>query len=449
MTERRILTTAAVKALKPRSERYEQRDHGAVGLHLIVQTSGFKSWCLRFRGRDNRPTKLVLGPLDLTGQEMSGSPVVGQPLTLGAARQLANELHRQRAFGSDIISDHKKQKQRADDTFAAAVHAYLEEHASKTRGLKRTAKTLGLTLDGKAIPHGLIDLWGDRPLADITANDVFDVIQHARLRGIPGLVAKADVSTARQRRLGAVLGGFFGWCHKHRRIQQNPASALPRVSAGPGRDRVLSGQEIRQFWQACDHVGGPFGDCFRLLLLTGARLLEVGAMEWTEIDGSTWTLPSRRSKNGKAHVVPLSALTLEILTRQPRNGPYVFSIDGSKALSGWSRAKRRLDTLIGDPPDWVLHDLRRSFATGASEIGVAPHIVEAVLNHQSGFRASVAGVYNKATYLPEKRVALQRWADHVGRVVGVAAEQDNVVPLRGVTDFFAKYRTTSSMEMLQ
>jgi hypothetical protein len=189
--EKKILTDAAIRALKPGSERREVRDHGAVGLYLTIQVSGHKSWCLRFRGKDGRPTKMVLGPLDLTGQEMSSDLTVGMPLSLGAARQLANSLHRQRAFGDDIIADHKRQKQKSENTFAAAVHAYLDQHASKTRGAKRTAHVLGVGVKG-----GLVDLWGTRELDAITANDVFELIADSRTRGVPGIAPKAASSTA-------------------------------------------------------------------------------------------------------------------------------------------------------------------------------------------------------------------------------------------------------------
>jgi Arm DNA-binding domain len=166
--ERKILTTAAVRALKAGPVKREVRDYAAQGLYLSIQPSGHKSWYLRFRGKDGRPTKLVLGPLDLSGQEMSGDLTVGMPLSLGAARQLANTLHRSRALGDDIIADHKRKKSEPPaDTFTSLVEDYLEQHASKTRGCKRTARVL----------QGVCKEWGGRALTEVTSADVFQLVQ--------------------------------------------------------------------------------------------------------------------------------------------------------------------------------------------------------------------------------------------------------------------------------
>ena len=83
---------------------------------------------------------------------------------------------------------------------------------------------------------------------------------------------------------------------------------------------------------------------------------------------------------------------------------------------------------MGDVPPWRLHDLRRTAATGMAEIGVAPHIVEAALNHVCGARAGVAGIYNRAAYAAEKKAALERWAAHVERLV--SGKPAKVVALR-------------------
>ena len=129
-------------------------------------------------------------------------------------------------------------------------------------------------------------------------------------------------------------------------------------------------------------------------------------------DGAAWTIPGERTKNARVHVVSLSPLVRELIASVGTDNELVFTTNGTTPVSGWSKIKNRLDAAMQIPP-WRLHDLRRTCATGMAEIGIAPHIVEAVLNHVSGARAGVAGVYNRAAYLPEKKAALERWAAHI------------------------------------
>ncbi len=167
-------------------------------------------------------------------------------------------------------------------------------------------------------------------------------------------------------------------------------------------------------------MGQPFGPLFRLLLLTGYRLSEIAEMTRSELsdDLSTLHLPGTRTKNGRPHVVYLSPLAREVLRSvTPIEGcPYVFSTNGRTPVSGFSKAKARLDFLM-TVQDWRLHDLRRIAATGMAGLGVPPHIVEAALNHVSGAKAGVAGTYNVEAYSEERKVALDGWAAHVENIV--------------------------------
>jgi integrase len=208
-----------------------------------------------------------------------------------------------------------------------------------------------------------------------------------------------------------------------------------RPAPPKARERVLSNDDDAPLRPDAPR---PFAAVFRLLLLTGQRLDEVGSMHRRELhDDGTWHLLSERTKNSRAHVVPLVAAMLQIIDRM-EGREFVFSTNGRTPPSGWSRAKRRLDDEMlkvarrerGTEvmiPSWRLHDLRRTAVTGMAEIGVPPHVIEHVVNHISGHRAGVAGVYNKSEMLPERRNALERWAQHVqGLVTGHSAK---VVPL--------------------
>ena len=181
----------------------------------------------------------------------------------------------------------------------------------------------------------------------------------------------------------------------------------------------MTNAEIRFFWLACDSIGAPFGMLFKFLLLTGARLNEASRITYAELQdhGTAWLLPATRAKNKRPLVVPLSALARAQLGTATDTG-YIFTTTGRTPISGFSKTKARLDAAMATMANaaiapWVLHDLRRTAATGMAEIGVAPHIVEACLNHVSGAKAGVAGTYNRAIYAEEKRVALERWAAHV------------------------------------
>jgi integrase len=185
-----------------------------------------------------------------------------------------------------------------------------------------------------------------------------------------------------------------------------------KAAEGASRDRVLSPDEIKALWRSLGD--DRFSDVLRLLLLTGQRRTEIGKLVWSEIDlaESVITLPAERVKNSRSHELPLSTQALAIIERQPRTTDFVF---GGKGLHDWAEGKAALDQRLGIAR-WTLHDLRRTCATNLAELGVQPHHIEAVLNHQSGHKASVAGIYNRAKYTDEMRSALQRWADHIERI---------------------------------
>jgi integrase len=203
------------------------------------------------------------------------------------------------------------------------------------------------------------------------------------------------------------------------------------------RDRVFSTAEIVAFWNACGDLSEPFGQALRLLLVAGCRLNEVARMHRSELSEDDqgrpiWTIPSSRTKNKKTHVLPMPPLACDIIASVRQiAGPYVFTTKGRSPISGWSRVKGRLDAALGFSEKWRFHDLRRSAATGMADLGIAPHIVEACLNHVSGAKAGVAGTYNRAAYAPEKRAALERWAAHIERVVS-GEQAKKVVVLRTV-----------------
>ena len=199
------LTAAAVQKYAPHpGKRRIIRDAGARSLFLIITPSGHKSWLMRFRTTGGRIGKLVLGPVDLSGRELTGDPAVGQPLTLAAARQLAAEVLRQRALGHDPVADHKARKLRqraavqeaASNTFGAAARDFIEKYASqRVRRWKEQARLLGLQPTGEVIPGGLAQRWADKPLAQIDGHDIHAIVADTRERGAPGLERRTSGPT--------------------------------------------------------------------------------------------------------------------------------------------------------------------------------------------------------------------------------------------------------------
>jgi integrase len=240
-------------------------------------------------------------------------------------------------------------------------------------------------------------------------------------------------------RLRTSLSGFFSWLMGEGLAEQNPVIGTNRKEE-KARKRVLSAAELRSMWAALED--DQFGAIMKLLALTGQRAGEVAGMRWSEIDlaGRSWLLPSDRTKNQLPHSVPLSDAAHAIIAAQPRrvndDGKLRDLIFGYSQgpFGGWSNCKEALDARIAEAtgsalPHWVVHDLRRTFATHAAEVlKIQPHIIEVVLNHISGFRAGVAGVYNRATYEPEKRMALDRWADQL--LAWVEGRGSNVTTLQ-------------------
>jgi integrase len=194
--------------------------------------------------------------------------------------------------------------------------------------------------------------------------------------------------------------------------------------------------EIVMLWGACGD--DAFGKIIKLLLLTGARRSEVCGMRWSEIDMETgvWSLPSERTKNKRAHTLPLPPMAMEIIRTVPHIVGRDFLFGERSSVLGFTQqaeAKRDLDTRLGEwVKPWTLHDLRRTAATMMADIGIQPHVIEAVLNHVSGHKAGVAGIYNRSAYDKEMKTALLRWADHIRALVEDGERK--VVPMQRVRD---------------
>jgi integrase len=462
----RELTIAAILKYKPIAKQREISDSKAKGLRLVIQPTGRMSWIVRLRRPDGKSAKLHLGAVDTSDKDSVDEPVPGGALTLWQARQRASEIDRKRARGLDVIAEEKsaalrKRSAAADavaNSFAAAVREFFIDYEtrkwqSRPRNWRYDAATLGLrypidsdpaTTEPEVIKGGLAESWAKKSVTDIDGFAVHTVVDEAR----------KQFNNTRARKLHSGLSTFCTWLQRQQRITINPVAGVWRPGPPRPRERALKPAEIKVFWKACDKIGGPFGALWQLLLLSGCRLREVTGMTRAELgDDGVWEIPSSRVKNHLTFMVPLPPQALDIIASVPQvenhamasfrcNRAYsklglIFTTNGKTPVSGFSKAKKALDAemtkIAGQPIEpWCVHDLRRSFSTILNEspedggLGIAPHIVEALLNHS---KPGVARVYNKAAYLSEKRAALARWAVHVEGLV--ADRKAKVLPMRG------------------
>jgi integrase len=252
----------------------------------------------------------------------------------------------------------------------------------------------------------------DLPAADLGRATVVKTLDAMARKG----------SVAMAARTAAYGNAAYGWAVKRGALSINPFVNLP-VAPAVKRDRVLSDDELAEIWRATDGPG-PFNGIVRMLVLTGQRRDEVAGMTWAELADNTWTIPASRAKNGATHIVPLSAPAQDLLRSLPQFGELVFG-----PFNNWSKAKAALDAKSG-VTGWRLHDLRRTAATGLQRLGVRLEVTEQVLNHVSGSRAGIVGVYQRHDFASEKRAALEAWGAHAQAIVEGRAAGDNVVTLR-------------------
>jgi integrase len=219
-------------------------------------------------------------------------------------------------------------------------------------------------------------------------------------------------------RVLATIRKFFNWCIGRGLLEQSPSAGVPGPAKEKARYRTLNDAELSAVLLAARRIGNAFGGIVQLLALTGQRREEVGRLTWNQVDvpQSLWVLPGEHAKNGKPHVVHLSEPALRLLEETPCHGELVFSSDGNTVFQGYSKAKARLDELSG-VTDWTLHDLRRTVVSGMARLGIAPHVADKVLNHQSGTISGVAAVYQRHEFMAERHSALQRWGEHVSEML--------------------------------
>jgi integrase len=401
------LTANGIEKIGPKSARQEIPDTIVPGLYFIVQPSGAKSWSIRAR-LHGKPIKYTIGKYPAYELGSVDKPNTARCL----AQQALNAIHR----GKDPRTI--RNEERANTVKAVAAEWIKRDQ----KGNRRVGETERL-LDRDVLPH-----IGDRPIISITKPDIKRLVDRA-----------TDRSRYAGTHLVSRVHRLFAWAVEADYIATNPVRGIkkPVTMKEMARDRVLADGELGAVWWATGDIAWHFGQAARLLILTGARLNEIAQLRWSEVDLETGTiaLEGERTKTGAPHIIPLSAPALEIVKHLDEKWhveavdgapSFVFTTTGRTPVSGWSRAKRQIDSRCPDMPAWKLHDLRRTLATGLQRQGTRLEVTEAVLGHTSGSRGGIVGVYQRHDWAEEKRAALEGWGRHVSALVG-EGEQRNVV----------------------
>lgn len=406
------LTKETVDALKPAERDQFLWDRKLGGFGLKVTPAGSKVYLLQYRmgGRGTKTQRYTIGT---HGVWTPAAAEAEAKRLLALVDQGVNPAEQKR----------ERQRQATDLAFSAYADRFLESYVKQEWKRSYAFAESILRLHVKPV-------FKNKPLPSISKSDLSAMFD--RITGN---------QVALRRNVFAVVRRLFGWAKGRGDIEKNPLADFEAPPAPSSRDRTLEDWELRLAWLASSGLGYPFGPFYRLLIGTGQRREEVAGLPWKELNRASaeWALPAARAKNGAANLVHLTPQMIAELDeiaggeKWPKRG-LVFTTTGDTPVSGYSRGKSRLDKAMlklaraeseaaGDDPKhveiepWRVHDIRRTLATGMQRLGVRFEVTEAILNHLSGSKSGVAGVYQRHDWKVEKRDALNAWGNHVDRTV--------------------------------
>jgi integrase len=382
------LTKGAIDALPTPASDVVYWDASCPGFGVKVTPKGRKVFVVLYRtgGAGSKLRKYTIGPYGR--------------VTLHQARAAAQKVFAARLDGRDPAAEKREAKRRiVADRVQDLLETFITQRLSQNRSAVEISRLLRREVGNP---------WAGSSIHAITKRDVVEVISAIEQRGAPSAANKTLKS----------LKTFLRWCVGRAVLEQSPAEGVPLPAKEVARDRVLDDKELAKIILAARKIGGPYGGIVELLALTGQRREEVARLTWDELDLAqrVWTIPKSRTKNAKSHVVHLSNESAAVLKRADRRGALVFSPLGGKPFRNFGRAKRSLDQRSG-VTGWRLHDLRRTCVSGMARLGVAPHVADKILNHQSGTISGVAAVYQRHAFLAERRAGLDLWGAHVSQIL--------------------------------
>jgi integrase len=384
------LTKSVIDTLPTPSKELVYWDTGSPGFGVKVTPKGRKVFIVLYRigGAGSRLRKYTIGPYGR--------------VTLHQAKVAAQQVYAARLEGRDLATEKGETRKRiVADRVEDLLEAFIAQHLSQNRSAPEVSRLLRREMAG----------WANRSIHEIKKRDVIEVISGIEQRGAPVAANKA---------LKAIKT-FLRWCVGRAVLDQSPADGIPLPTKEVARDRVLSDEELVRVILAARQIGGAYGGIVELLALTGQRREEAARCTWDEIDLTSriWTLPNVRTKNSKPHIVHLSGQAAAVLQTANKQGNFVFSRTGDRPFQGFTVAKRELDEISG-VTGWRIHDLRRTCVSGMAALGVAPHVADKILNHQSGTISGVAAVYQRHQFLAERKDALEKWGAHVSQILARA-----------------------------
>jgi integrase len=391
------LTKRAIDGIGPQLTTTNFWDEDIKGFGLKVTPAGRRSFFLYYRTADHTQRRPTIGTY----------PAV-RP---NQARAIAMDWLSQARAGRDPSGERKQLRAlRGTGTVADLFSSYLKAKSS-LRSIREIERLFN---------HDILPIIGQTRAESVTKADVTRLLDN---------VAKRSLSLAHAVR--RQLSAFYTWAlPRLPDAAVNPVKSATKVEPLPNRERLLSDDELSILWHVLAREPEPWRSALRLLLLTGQRREEVLQANWKEFDmaAALWIIPAERAKNKQVHLVPLSpaAITIlnEIAPEAEREGRLFRTGTGPAG-----RAAKRIREAM-DIPAWRWHDIRRTVATGMQRLGVRLEVTEAVLNHVSGSRSGIVGIYQRHDWAIEKRAALNAWARDVERIISSEVAQTNVIPLR-------------------
>ena len=384
MASKLKFTDQWLKTLKadPEGERHFG-DIACKGLSLKVTKKGVKSFSYTFR----------LGA-------KTGRVTLGQypDLGLADARVRVEALRKQVASGTDPRHIKAEERSQRERTVSEMVTQFIERYAKpKNKSWRQAESNLRLYL---------VSALGPKPVSSVKRGDIHTILDQ---------LIKEEKGPSANRAL-AHMRKFFGWLVERDYLEHSPADHIKKPYAEKRRERVLSDQEIKAIWDASSFLSTPYRAWLQLSLLCGQREMETASIQRSKIEDGLWYLSSNETKNKRENVIPLSTQAMAIIEAlMAGDKEYLLTSGriGDVPINGFSKAKVQLDRHSG-VSDWRLHDLRASVATNLGKLGYDRFTIKLILNHKD---TGVTAVYDRYTYLDEKREALQKWADQLDDII--------------------------------
>ena len=376
-------TDAWLRKLKPPVEREDFRDRGTRGLQLRSSPSGVKTFSFVFR----------------IGSKMGRATLGRYPdVDLKFARTKADEFRKLVSQGIDPRSEKRAKRRLREMTVELMVHEFIQTYAKpKNSSWKQAESNLRLYLSS---------FYGTQPISEVTRADIHQILDD--------LIAR-DKQTAANRAL-AHIRKFFGWLVERGYLNHSPADHIKPRHKESERDRVLSDAEIKAIWDAAEAMSGPYSAWLKLLLLCGQRRVETASMRRSQIIDGSWHLSATDTKNKQPHIIPLPNQAQRLVDQLiEKEGNFLIKSgrNGDRPVNGFSKAKLQMDRLSG-VENWKFHDLRRTVATNLTKLGIDRLILQKIINHSE---RGVTQIYDRYSYMDEKREALQKWADRLDEIV--------------------------------